>query len=148
MQTSLRGIARKAKQDSKHKFGNLYGMLNKEALYFAWLEINKNASAGVDKETSKEFKENLESNLETLAEELKTKRYKARLVKRVNIPKGNGKTRPLGVPVLRDRIVQRAVSNILDAIYEQDFLKCSHGYRRGKGAQQTACGLAKKLMGR
>ena len=54
---------------------------------------------------------------------LKAKRYKARLVKRVNIPKGNGKTRPLGLPALRDKIVQRAVANILEAIYEQDFLK-------------------------
>ena len=146
MQTSLRGIARKAKQNSKYKFGNLYGMLNKQALYLAWLDINKNAAAGVDKETAKEFKKNLEVNLETLEEELKTKRYKARLVKRVNIPKGDGKVRPLGLPALRDKIVQRATARILEAIYEQDFLESSYGYRPGKNAQKAASDLTRELI--
>jgi RNA-directed DNA polymerase len=146
MQTSLRGIARKAKQDSKYRFGNLYGMLNKQALYFAWLDTNKKAAAGVDKETAKEFEKNLEENLETLVEELKSKKYKARLVKRVNIPKGEGKVRPLGLPVLREKIVQRAVASILEAIYEQDFLECSYGYRPRKKAQKAATDLSKELM--
>lgn len=145
MQTSLRGIARKAKQDSKYRFGNLYGMLNKQALYLAWLDINKNAATGVHKESAKEFAKNLEANLETLVEELKTKRYKARLVKRVNIPKGEGKVRPLGTTALRDKIVQRAVARILEAIYEQDFLECSYGYRPGKKAQKAVRDLAKEL---
>lgn len=146
MQTSLRGIARKAKQDSKYRFGNLYGMLDKNALYLAWLDINKNAAAGVDKETAKEFKKNLEENLETLKEELKTKRYKARLVKRVNIPKGEGKVRPLGLTAIRDKIVQKAVASILETIYEQDFLKSSYGYRPGKNAQQATKDLSKELQ--
>lgn len=146
MQTSLRGIARKAKQNSKYRFGNLYGMLDKQAMYLAWLDINKNAATGVDKETAKEFAKNLEANLETLVEELKTKRYKARLVKRVNIPKGEGKVRPLGITALRDKIVQRAVARILEAIYEQDFLECSYGYRPGKKAQKAVSDLAKELF--
>jgi len=146
MQTSLRGIARKAKQDSKYRFGNLYGMLNKQALYLAWLDINKKAATGVDKETAKEFEKNLEANLEALVEELKSKRYKARLVKRVNIPKGEGKTRPLGLTALRDKIVQRATARILEAIYEQDFLKCSYGYRPGKRAQEAVRDLSGELM--
>jgi RNA-directed DNA polymerase len=148
MQTSLWGIARKAKQDKNYKFGNLYGLLNKEALYQAWAEINKNSAAGIDKETAQEFKENLDANLEELLAELKSKRYKARLVKRVNIPKGNGKTRGLGLPTLRDKIVQRAAANILEAIYEQDFLKCSYGYRPGVGAQKAVKDLSKELMGK
>ena len=148
MQTSLRGIARKAKQNKNYQFGNLYGLLNKEALYLAWRDINKKSAVGIDNESAKEFGNNLDENLEDLLEELKSKRYKAKLVKRVNIPKGNGKTRPLGLPTLRDKIVQKAVANILEAIYEQDFLKCSYGYRPKVGAQKAVKDISKDLMGR
>jgi RNA-directed DNA polymerase len=146
MQTSLRGIARKAKQKKNHRFGNLYRLLNKDALYLAWKEINKKAATGVDGETAMDFERNLNANLDTIVEELKSKKYKARLVKRVNIPKGNGKTRPLGLPALRDKIVQKAVANILEAIYEQDFLKCSYGYRPKVGAQKAVKEMTKELM--
>jgi len=148
MQTSLTGIAKKAKQNKKHRFGNLYRMLNKEALLQAWKDINRKAAAGVDRETAEEFEKNLEANLDTLVEELKSKQYKARLVKRVYIPKGNGKLRPLGLPALRDKIVQKAVASILEAIYEQDFLKCSYGYRPKMGAQKAQREVNKELMGR
>ena len=148
MQTSLRGIARKAKQDSKHKFRNLYGMIDKQALYIAWKNIKKNSSAGIDKETAKEFKRNLNNNIVSILTELKSKKYKAKLIKRVNIPKGDGKTRPLGLPTLRDKIVQRAATTILEAIYEQDFLKSSYGYRPKSGAQKAVKEMTKELMGR
>jgi len=148
MQTSLRGIARKAKQNKKYQFGNLYGLLNKEALYQAWRDINKKSAVGVDNESAKEFRNNLDKNLEDLLEELKSKRYKARLVKRVNIPKGEGKTRPLGLPTLRDKIVQKAVSHILEAIYEQDFLKSSYGYRPNVGALKAVKDVTKELRGK
>ena len=146
MQTSLRGIARKAKQQKNHKFGNLYRLLNKDALYLAWKDINRKAATGVDGETAMEFERNLDANLDTMVEELKSKKYKAKLVKRVNIPKGNGKTRPLGLQTLRDKIVQKAVANILEAIYEQDFLKCSYGYRPKVGAQKAVKELTNELM--
>lgn len=148
MQTSLRGIARKAKQEKNHRFGNLYGMLNKDALYLAWKSINKKAAVGIDKESAKEFARNLSENLENMEAELKSKKYKAKLVKRVNIPKGNGKFRPLGLPALRDKIIQKAVSNILEAIYEQDFLNNSYGYRPKVGAQKAVQDLTKELMGK
>jgi RNA-directed DNA polymerase len=135
MQTSLRGIARKAKQNKDYRFGNLYSLLNKNALYIAWKGINKKAAVGVDKVTAKEFENNLEQNLSGLGDELKGKRYKAKLVRRVNIPKGEGKTRPLGILTIKDKVLQRAAASILEAIYEQDFLKCSFGYRPGVGAQ-------------
>ena len=146
MQTSLRGIATKAKQDKKHRFGNLYGMLDKDALYTAWKDINKKAAAGVDKVTAKEFGENLDQNLGELLEELKKKRYKTRLVRRVDIPKGEGKTRPLGIPTVKDKTLQRAVARILEAIYEQDFLKSSYGYRPGVGPQKAVKELTKELQ--
>ncbi|MGF7185518.1 group II intron reverse transcriptase/maturase [Desulfitispora alkaliphila] len=146
MQTSLRGISQKAKQEKDYRFGNLYGLLDKKALYVAWKDINKKASAGVDKVTAKEFEKNLDQNLEELLEELKAKKYKAKLVKRVNIPKGNGKTRPLGIPTVRDKILQRAVAQILEAIYEQDFLKNSYGYRPGVGPQKAVKELTKEIQ--
>ncbi len=148
MQTTLRGIANKAKQNKKYRFGNLYGMLDKNALHLAWKAINKRAAAGVDKETAKEFEKNLDQNLAELLKEIKEKKYKARLVKRVNIPKGEGKTRPLGIPTIKDKIVQRAVTSILEAIFEQDFLKCSYGYRPNIGAQKAVKELTKEVQGK
>lgn len=148
MQTSLWGIAEKAKQDKHYRFGNLYGMLNKSALYCAWNGLNKRAAAGVDRETARTFSKDLTVNQDTLVEELRSKQYKARLVKQVGIPKGNGKLRMLGLPALRDKIVQKAVADILSAIYEQDFLKCSYGYRPKVGAQMAVRDVTKELMKR
>ena len=100
MQTSLWGIAKKAKQQKDYRFGDLYRLLDKNALYLAWKDINRKAAVGVDKETAKEFEKNLDVNLNELLDALKGKRYKAKLVRRVNIPKGEGKTRPLGIPTV------------------------------------------------
>ena len=138
----------KAKQNKNYRFGNLYGLINKEALYQAWKDINKKSATGIDKETASEFGSNLDKNIKELVEELKSKRYKAKLVKRVYIPKGNGKTRPLGLPTLRDKIVQKAVANVLEAIYEQDFLKCSYGYRPNVGAQKAVKDITKEIGGK
>ncbi len=148
MQTSLWGIAEKAKQNKHYRFGNLYGLLNESALYCAWKGLKKKAAAGVDKETARTFSKDLTANLDTLVEELRSKQYKARLVKQVGIPKGNGKLRMLGLPALRDKIVQKAVADILSAIYEQDFLKCSYGYRPKVGAQMAVRDVTKELMKR
>jgi RNA-directed DNA polymerase len=148
MQTSLLGIANKAKQDKKYKFGNLYELINKEALYKAWQKINRSSAAGVDRETAKEFKANLDENLNSILEELKNKKYKARLVKRVYIPKGKNQLRPLGLPVLRDKIIQRAAAGILEAIYEKDFINDSYGYRPGKNAHQAIQAIKKELNGK
>ncbi|HEY9061125.1 MAG TPA: RNA-directed DNA polymerase [Pseudobacteroides sp.] len=126
MQTSLLGIAIKAKQDKKYKFGNLYELINKQALHEAWKRINKSSAAGVDKETAREFREHIEENIEEMVEEFKSKKYKAKLVKRVWMPKGQNDKRPLGLPTLRDKIIQRAVSDILEAIFEQDFINDSY----------------------
>ncbi len=148
MQTSLWRIARKAKLNKKYKFGNLYGLINEVALYKAWRKINKSASAGVDKITAKEFGANIEENIKGIVQDLKNKKYKAKLVKRVYIPKSNNELRPLGIPALRDKLVQRAVADILEAIYEEDFIDDSYGYRPGKDAHKAIKALGKELSQR
>ena len=145
MQTSLWGIARKAKENKKYKFGNLYGLINEIALHKAWKKLNKSASAGIDKITAKEFKTNLEENIREIVQDLKNKKYKAKLVRRVYIPKSNNELRPLGIPTLRDKLVQRAVADILEAIYEQDFIENSYGYRPGRNAHMAIDALRKEV---
>lgn len=146
MQTSLREIKQKANKEETYRFRNLYRLINKEALKIAWKKINKNASAGIDKVTAKEFKERLDSNIELIVEELKGKRYHAKLVKRVYIPKGKDKTRPLGIPTMKDKLVQSAAAQILESIYEQDFMKSSYGYRPKVGAHTAIKALTEELQ--
>jgi RNA-directed DNA polymerase len=145
-QTSLEGIALTASLNKGHRFRNLYGELTPDLLLSAWMNINKDAASGVDKITAKEYQENLLGNIEDLAQRLKEKRYKAKLVRRTYIPKDNGKERPLGIPALEDKIVQRAVTMLLNAIYEQDFLDVSYGYRVGKSANEAVGDLTFQLQ--
>ena len=107
-QTSLRGIAKKAAENKNHRFGNLYQLLSVETLREAFNDLKKKAAAGVDEITAKEYAKELESNLGELEEQLKNKQYRAKLVRRVYIDKGNGKKRPLGIPAVSDKIVQRS----------------------------------------
>jgi retron-type reverse transcriptase len=99
-----------------------------------WHDLNKDAASGVDQVTAEAYAVNLHANLEALAQRLKTKRYRTKLVRRCYIPKENGKARPLGIPALEATLVQRACAQLLTAIYEQDFLDCRYGYRPGRGA--------------
>ena len=145
MQTSLRGIAKRAKEDPKHRFGNLYSLLNEENLTWCFPQLNQKAAPGVDAVDWTAFGADLAGNVSHLATSLKEKRYKARIVRRRNIPKPGGKQRPLGIPVIGDKLVQTGAALILSAIYEQDFLPCSHGYRRGKGPQRAALELSQRL---
>jgi RNA-directed DNA polymerase len=132
--TSLRGIADKAKADTRHRLRDLYRCLNVERLLDCWGELNKDAASGVDGVTWPTSAEHLQANVEALVERLKQKRYRAKLIRRHYIPKGNGQERPLGIPVIEDKLLQAACARILNAIYEQEFLGCSDGYRPGRGA--------------
>ena len=132
--TSLRAIANKAKADKHHRFRDLYRCLNAELLLHGWNGLNKAAASGVDGVTAAAYAENLHANIEALAERLKLKRYRAKLVRRHYILKENGKQRPLGIPALEDKLVQAACARLMTAIYEQDFLDSSYGYRPGRGA--------------
>ena len=145
MLTSLRGIAKRAKEDPKHRFGNLYSLLNESSLRWCCTLLNWKASPGMDGKGWKAFEANLTDNIREIAVCLKEKRYKAKLVRRRYIPKGDGRKRPLGIPVIGDKLIQTAAAQILYAIFEQDFLSCSHGYRRGKGPRKAALELSQRL---
>jgi group II intron reverse transcriptase/maturase len=132
--TSLRASANKARVNKHHRFRDLYRCLHVELLMHCWHDLNKDAASGGDKVTAEVYAEHLHTNIEALAQRLKTKRYRAKLVRRCYIPKENGKERPLGLPALADKLVQLACAKLLTASYEQDFLDGSYGYRPGRGA--------------
>ena len=145
-QTSLRGIANKAVQDKTYRFRNLFGLLTVGFLFWCWDFINKKASAGVDRIDARMYEENLIGNIEQLVGQVKDKKYRTKLVLRKYIPKLGGKLRPLGIPAIADKLLQLAVAKILEAIYEQDFLSCSYGYRPNTGAHKAVKDLTQALM--
>lgn len=145
-QTFLRAIAEKANTQKHYRFGGLYRRINQEALRQCFYRLRKDAASGVDKVTFQDYERNLEANLADLEDRLRRKAYRARLVRRKYIPKGNGKLRPLGIPVLEDKLLQMAVTQILLAIYEVDFLPCSFGYRPGLSAHAAIKALTDELQ--
>ena len=146
VQTSLQAIALKAEMQPGYRFRNLFGMLNVGMLKDSWRFIRKDAAYGIDRVSGKDYEQNLDENIHQLVEGLKQKRYRAKLVRRRYIPKGNGKFRPLGIPATQDKLLQLAVKRILEAIYEQDFLRCSYGYRPNIGALDAVDKLTVKLQ--
>ena len=137
MTTELNAITFKAQHNPRHRFQNLYGLLSEDCLYQSWGQLNKQAAAGVDGITMPEYQQQLVSHISRLSEALKHKRYRANDIKRVFIPKANGKQRPLGLPTVDDKLVQQSVSQILQHIWEADFLPNSYGYRPNKSAHQA-----------
>jgi len=99
----------------------------------------------VDEQTAADYAANLEGNLRSLLDRFKSGAYYAPPVRRVEIPKGDGTTRPLGIPTFEDKVLQRAVAMVLNAVYEQDFLNCSYGFRPGRSAHQALSALLKAL---
>src|SRR5206468_12653040 len=145
-QTFLRAIAEKAHTHQQHRFGDLYRRLNRDVLRLSFFRLRKDAASGVDGMTFQQYEKNLESNLADLEGRLKRKAYRARLVRRKYIPKGNGKLRPLGIPVLEDKLLQMAATQILLAIYEVNFQPCSYGYRPGLGPHDAVRDLSAALQ--
>ena len=135
--TFLRAIANKASTDKRHRFQDLYRCLTVELLMHCWGDLNKKAASGVDGVSAAAYAENLQANVEALVQRLKANCYRAKLVRRQYIPKENGKERPLGIPAIEDKLVQAACAKLLTAIYEQDFVAGSYGYRPGRGAKEA-----------
>jgi RNA-directed DNA polymerase len=145
-QTFLRAIAEKAQREPRHRFGDLYRKLNQDVLRECFFRLRKDAASGVDGVSFQAYEQNLEANLTDLVGRLKRKTYRARLVRRKYIPKGNGKLRPLGIPTLEEKLLQMAVTQILLAIFEVDFLPCSYGYRPGLGPHDAIKALTVSLQ--
>jgi RNA-directed DNA polymerase len=134
VQSALDRVRKLAKSDKKVQFTNLtHHISNVDRLRAAYFAMKRTAAAGVDGETWVSYGESLEENLQSLSERLQKGGYRAKPVRRVFIAKADGKQRPLGVPVLEDKIVQRSTVEVLNTIYETDFLDFSYGYRPGLG---------------
>ena len=130
MSTKLERIAEIAKERPEEKFTSLIHLIDKEMLMQCHRELKRNKATGVDEITKAEYQANLEENIEILLKKMKTFKYRPNPVRRVYIPKaGSDKRRPLGIPSYEDKMVQLAIAKILGAIYEQDFLDCSFGFR-------------------
>ena len=132
--SALERVRQVARRDRKLRFTALmHHVYDPEALRTAYLGLKRNAAPGVDGETWRHYGEALEENLQDLSERLKRGAYRAKPVRRVFIPKADGRQRPLGVTTLEDKIVQRATVEVLNTIYETDFLGFSYGFRPGRG---------------
>ncbi len=143
--TSLRCIEMKSTRESNARFESLYGLLNKENMRYSFEAMKKRSSGGVDGVTYEAFKNRINQEVNDLEKELKMKKYRTRPVKRVMIDKSDGKKRPLGLPVVRDKLIQTTCSQLLTAIYEPKFLDSSFGYRNRRGARQAVEYLSKSL---
>jgi group II intron reverse transcriptase/maturase len=117
-----------------------------EFLRVAYQQTRKDGAVGVDEQTAADYAANLESNLQSLLDRFKSGTYYAPPVRRVEIPKADGTTRPLGIPTFEDKVLQRAVAMVLNAVYEQDFLSCSYGFRPGRSAHQALEALWRAMM--
>jgi RNA-directed DNA polymerase len=124
----------------------LHHIYNLETPRMAYFRLKKEAAPGVDGETWRHHGEQLEVNLQDLSERLKRGAYRAKPVRRVYIPKADGRQRPLGVTALEDKIVQRAAVEVLNAIYETDFLDYSYGFRPGRSQHQALDALYTGLL--
>ena len=145
--TRLQRIAKLAQEDPQRAFLSLAHHIDIELLREAYRRTRKNGAPGIDGQTAEGYEANLEANLQSLLDRFKSGRYQAPPVRRVHIPKGDGdKTRPIGIPTFEDKVLQRAVAMVLGAVYEQDFLDCSYGFRPGRSAHQALNSLWHKLM--
>lgn len=136
--TKLERIATLARDAPGMAFTTLAHHIDLAWLCEAYRLTRKDGATGVDRQTASEYAANLEGNLRSLLERAKSGTYRAPPVRRVHIPKGTGpETRPLGIPTFEDKILQRAVTMVLQAVYEQDFLDCSYGFRPGRSAHQA-----------
>ena len=136
--TKLERIASLARQRPALVLTTLAHHIDRDFLTEAYRRTRTDGAVGVDGQTAEAYAANLEANLDSLLTRLKAGTYKAPPVRRVHIPKRErGKTRPIGIPTFEDKILQRAVAMVLEAVYEQDFLPCSYGFRPGRSAHQA-----------
>jgi retron-type reverse transcriptase len=145
--TKLQRIAELAREAPERVLYTLAHHIDVEFLREAFRRTRKDGATGVDGQSGRAYEADLEANLGSLLERFKSGSYKAPPVRRTYVPKGDGtKTRPIGIPSFEDKVLQRAVAMVLEAVFEQDFLPCSYGYRPGRSAHMALGELWQGLM--
>jgi RNA-directed DNA polymerase len=144
--TKLRRIAELASLRPKLVLTTLAHHIDIEWMREAYRRTRKDGAVGVDGQTAEEYAARLDENLAELLRRAKEGQYRAPPVRRVHIPKDNGSTRPIGIPTFEDKVLQRAVTMVLEAVYEQDFLDCSYGFRPGRSPHQALQTLWGEMM--
>jgi RNA-directed DNA polymerase len=145
--TKLERIAKQAREAPEMAFRSLAHHIDLDWLREAYRRTRKDGATGVDRQTATEYAANLEGNLQSLLDRAKSGSYRAPPVRRVHIPKATGgETRPIGIPTFEDKVLQRAVAMVLEAVYEQDFLDCSYGFRPGRSAHQALAALQHEMV--
>jgi RNA-directed DNA polymerase len=145
-QTKLTLISERARKEPKFQFTSLAHLLNEGFLKECYYELGRDRASGMDGVSWKEYGENLDENISDLVARLKAKRYKPKPSRRVYIPKDEHSKRPLGLASMEDKIVQKGIAKILEAIYEQDFLNCSYGFRPNRSCHQALNKVDKAIM--
>ena len=136
-ETKLRQITRVTQDKPNYKFTTLAHLLNEEYLVNCFAELKRNKASGVDGISVEEYGKKIRENLQNLIERMKMMSYRPQPVKRVYIPKENGKERPIGIPAVEDKIVQMGIAKILEAIFEPNFIKDSYGFRKKKSCHNA-----------
>ncbi len=144
--TKLALISRRACENPTFQFTSLAHFLNVEFLRGCYRSLGKEKACGIDGRGWHEYGEDLDENLANLVEHLKAKKYKPLPAKRVYIPKNDKETRPLGLPAIEDKIVQKGIARILEAIYEADFMDCSYGFRPNRSCHQALKSVNDTIM--
>ncbi len=144
MSTKLAGLAARARKEAR--LTNVIQFVDEELLLLAFRSLRTQAAPGLDGQRYEDYANNLGPNLQDLYERLRTGRYRAPVVRRAYIPKADGRKRPLGITTIEDRVVQKAVAMVLSAVYEQDFLECSHGFRPGRSGHTALHRLREGMM--
>ena len=137
MATKLGFVAERAKRERNATFDNLMHLINEESLKASYQQLRKECAVGIDGISWKEYGAGLEENIKGLMVRIDKMGYRPQAVRRVYIPKDNGAERPLGIPAIEDKMVQKAMSWVMEAIYEQDFHEDSYGFRAGKSCHQA-----------
>jgi group II intron reverse transcriptase/maturase len=137
MSTGLMRVMERARQNPSGKMRSLAHHIDVEALERSFHRIRRSAAVGVDGVTKEAYGENLEDNLADLHSRLKGMKYRHQPIRRSHLPKGGGKTRPIGISTTEDKVVQGALGELLGVIYEQEFLDCSYGFRPGRSAHDA-----------
>ena len=137
MSPKLVKVVERAQRDPTTQFTSLAHLLDEDALKRSYSRIRKGAAVGLDGITKEAYGEDLDENVQALHRRLKSMRYRHQPIRRVHIPKSPGKTRPIGISCIEDKIVQGAIAEVLETVYEPEFLPCSYGFRRNRSAHDA-----------